>query len=42
MNTTMIGSRARRPVRADLRDQADDFEDALRAEMIKEGLIEEW
>lgn len=25
-----------------LRDQADDFEDDLRAEMIRTGLITEW
>lgn len=28
--------------RESLRDEADDFEDALRAEMIRAGVIEEW
>ncbi|MFE5409511.1 hypothetical protein [Microbacterium sp. NPDC056569] len=42
MDTTPQPLRARGSVRFDLRDEADDFEDALRAEMISEGVIEEW
>lgn len=39
---TSRSQRARRPRPRDLEDDADRFEDALQAEMLRTGAIEQW